>query len=79
MDALLISQGLDLMLYGMGTVFTFLTLLVGLTGLMSRAVMLFSPEELVEAEVSAHQIHSAIVDKKIVKVIQAAIDQHRGS
>ena len=79
MDALLISQGLDLMLYGMGTVFTFLTLLVGLTGLMSRAVMRFSPEEPVEAEVSTHQIHSAIVDKKIVKVIQAAIDQHRGS
>jgi oxaloacetate decarboxylase gamma subunit len=79
MDALLISQGLDLMLYGMGTVFTFLTLLVGLTGLMSRAVMRFSPEEPVEAEVSTQQIHSAIVDKKIVKVIQAAIDQHRGS
>jgi oxaloacetate decarboxylase gamma subunit len=79
MDALLISQGLDLMLYGMGTVFTFLTLLVGLTGLMSRAVMLFSPEEPVEAEVSTHQIHSAIVDKEIVKVIQAAINQHRGS
>ena len=29
MDSTLISQGLDLMLYGMGTVFTFLTLLVG--------------------------------------------------
>ncbi len=79
MDALLISQGLDLMLYGMGTVFTFLTLLVGLTGLMSRAVMRFSPEEAVETEVTTHQIHSTIVDKKIVKVIQAAIDQHRGS
>jgi oxaloacetate decarboxylase gamma subunit len=79
MDALLISQGLDLMLYGMGTVFTFLTLLVGLTSLMSRAVMRFSPEEAIEPEVTTHQIHSAIVDKKIVKVIQAAIDQHRGS
>ena len=79
MDSLLISQGLNLMLYGMGTVFTFLTLLVGLTGLMSSAVMRFSPEEPVETEVSTHQIHSAIVDKKIVKVIQAAIDQHRGS
>ena len=29
MDSILISQGLDLLLYGMGTVFTFLTLLVG--------------------------------------------------
>jgi oxaloacetate decarboxylase gamma subunit len=79
MDASLISQGLDLMLYGMGTVFTFLTLLVGLTALMSRSVMRFSKEELVESKESDHQIHSALVDKKIVKVIQAAIDQHRGS
>ena len=79
MDSLLISQGLDLMLYGMGTVFTFLTLLVGLTALMSRSVMRFSKEESAEVEVSTHQIHSTLVDKKIVKVIQAAIDQHRGS
>ena len=77
MDSLLISQGIDLMLYGMGTVFTFLTLLVGLTALMSKFVMRFSKEEPVEDEVSSYQIHSSLVDKKIVKVIQAAIDQHR--
>ena len=81
MDTSLISQGLDLMLYGMGTVFTFLTLLVGLTALMSRTVMRFSKEEQDEYEIdsAAHQIHSSVVDKRIVKVIQAAIDQHRGS
>ena len=38
MDSTLISQGLDLMLYGMGTVFTFLTLLVAVTTLMSKVV-----------------------------------------
>jgi oxaloacetate decarboxylase gamma subunit len=79
MDASLISQGLDLLLYGMGTVFTFLTLLVGLTALMSRTVMRFSPDGPADVEVSSHQIHSNLVDKRIVKVIQAAIDQHRGS
>ena len=79
MDASLISQGLDLLLYGMGTVFTFLTLLVGLTALMSRTVMRFSPDEPADVEASSHQIHSTLVDKRIVKVIQAAIDQHRGS
>jgi oxaloacetate decarboxylase gamma subunit len=79
MDASLISQGLDLLLYGMGTVFTFLTLLVGLTALMSRTVMRFSPDEPADVEVSSNQIHSTLVDKRIVKVIQAAIDQHRGS
>lgn len=38
MEATLIGQGLDLMLFGMGTVFTFLTLLVGVTHLMSMIV-----------------------------------------
>ena len=31
MEVTLISQGFDLMLFGMGTVFGFLTLLVGIT------------------------------------------------
>ena len=79
MDASLISQGLDLLFYGMGTVFVFLTILVGLTALMSRTVMRFSPEEPVETEVNSQQIHTALFEKRIVKVIQAAIDQHRGS
>ena len=35
MEATLVSQGLDLLLYGMGTVFAFVTLLVGVTSLMS--------------------------------------------
>jgi len=79
MDSLLISQGLDLLLYGMGTVFTFLTLLVGLTALMSRTVVRFSREESLDIQAEPQQKHSATVDKRIVIVIQAAIDQHRGS
>lgn len=65
----------------MGTVFTFLTLLVGLTALMSSSVMRFSKEEPVEVGANSvnHQIHDSVVDKRIVKVIQAAIDQHRRS
>ncbi len=50
MDALLISQGLDLLLYGMGTVFTFLTLLVGITSAMSALVNRIAPDQ---AEVTA--------------------------
>ena len=38
MESSLITQGLDLLLYGMGTVFTFLTLLVGITAAMSGLV-----------------------------------------
>ena len=79
MEASLISQGIDLMLYGMGTVFTFLTLLVGLTTLMSFTVNRYAKEDSITGDSEAHQIHTALVEPKIVKVIQAAIDQHRGS
>jgi len=68
-----------LMLYGMGTVFTFLTLLVGLTTLMSFTVNRYAKEDSITGDSEAHQIHTALVEPKIVKVIQAAIDQHRGS
>lgn len=44
MQETLIDQGLNLMLYGMGTVFVFLTILVFATGMMSRIVARFSSE-----------------------------------
>ena len=77
MDSLLISQGLDLMLFGMGTVFTFLTLLVGITTVMSKTVMRFAKDEAVDAQASSNDIHTALVEPRIIKVIQTAIDQHR--
>ncbi len=46
MEASLLSQGLELMLAGMGTVFVFLTLLVFATRFMSWAVARYMPEEL---------------------------------
>jgi oxaloacetate decarboxylase gamma subunit len=78
MDSTLISQGLDLMLYGMGTVFTFLTLLVGVTTLMSVVVnklVVEQPEIALSTGVTA-PVQSS-VEPRIAKVIQAAIDQHR--
>ena len=79
MDSLLISQGLDLMLFGMGTVFTFLTLLVGITTVMSTTVMRFAKDEAVDAQANSNDIHTALIEPRIIKVIQAAIDQHRKS
>lgn len=77
MELTLITQGLDLLLYGMGTVFTFLTLLVGITAAMSGLVNRFvgAETELAEGPV-AQQTNG--VEPRIAKVIQAAIDQHRG-
>ncbi len=40
----LMNEGLTLMLVGMGTVFVFLTALVGVTTVMSRLVIRLQPE-----------------------------------
>jgi len=68
------QQGIDLMLFGMGTVFVFLTLLVLVTHLMSRLIGRWLPE--IEPEKTARRAADEI-DPHIVAVIQAAIDKHR--
>lgn len=75
MNSLLISQGLDLLLYGMGTVFIFLTVLVVVTTFMSATVNKIAHSQ--PQEVATDASH-AQVEPRIVKVIQAAINQHRG-
>ena len=75
MDSQIISQGLDLMLYGMGTVFIFLTVLVAITTIMSTTVNKIAPEQVEDSKIKAPQ---AQVETRIVKAIQAAINQHRG-
>lgn len=76
MDSILIAQGLDLMLYGMGTVFTFLTVLVVITSTMSALVNRIATEDVVAT--SAPSVDNNTVEPRLATVIQAAIDQHRG-
>ncbi|MGS2723188.1 OadG family protein [Porticoccus sp. GXU_MW_L64] len=74
----LIQQGTDLMLMGMGTVFVFLAILVVATTVMSLLVNRLSPEDLT-SEVDAQPGSSpATVDARVVNIIQAALDKHRG-
>ena len=70
----MIEQGLDLMLYGMGTVFVFLTLLVIVTTLMSLVVQRWLPDN--EMTPSSSKAESN-VDARIVAIIEAAIAKHR--
>ncbi len=79
----LLQQGLDLMIYGMSTVFLFLTLLVTVTAISSRVLGYFLPES-TEAnlpETKADPTHSSstkrAVDRKLLTLLQNAIDQHR--
>lgn len=75
----ILEQGFDLMLYGMGSVFVFLTLLVVGTMLMSAFLSRFMPEaELVAVPKKAATVKTiAAVNPKTLAVIQDAIHQHR--
>jgi oxaloacetate decarboxylase gamma subunit len=70
----LIDQGLSLMLYGMGTVFCFLTILVFATLAMSRLVARFANDgkDAVAVDNEGQQPSA-----KIKYAIQLAIAQHR--
>ena len=74
----LMSQSLELMLLGMGTVFVFLTLLVLCTNLMSRILARFAPEIPQAAAVRhAPAAGQAGSDEQLRAVIVAAIHAHR--
>lgn len=88
----LVLAGLNLALYGMGFVFVFLLLLVGLTILMSALVRRFSPtvavaqrqhsngQKLGGARRSSFKVEAPSPDQdqgRLVAVMSAAIKQHR--
>lgn len=73
----LLEQGIELMLFGMGTVFVFLTVLVIATFAMSTLIGRYLPEEVATPTPSSRATSSGAVDPKVVKIIQAAIEQHR--
>ncbi len=65
------QQGIDLMLYGMGTVFIFLVCLIAITVIMSRIARHW------EVEDKASPPTVLGVDTKTEKIVQQAINQHR--
>lgn len=66
------------MIYGMSTVFFFLTLLVTVTVIASKILGRFFPEA-TEAKPLANTPVStkASVDRRLLAILQDAIDQHR--
>ena len=81
MQDTLIDQGFSLMLYGMGTVFVFLTILVFATGLMSKLVNTFAPEEAqtnntsTSSSVNVGNAHAP--SPQVLDAIKQAIVSHR--
>ena len=70
------QQGLDITLFGMGIVFTFLLVLVICTTIMSRVIARFFPEPVPAASTGA-ATPSTTNDARLRKIIHAAIEQHR--
>lgn len=82
MQESLIDQGVSLMLYGMGTVFVFLTILVFATGLMSNIVRrLSTPEQSTptapDAGAGVQNTASTKISPQIIEAIKQAISEHR--
>lgn len=76
MNEPLLHEGLNLLLYGMGTVIIFLTVLVAVTVLMSALITRFSAADDSSASVSTSPVPSE-VDERVLEIIQQAINQHR--
>ncbi len=72
----LVSSGLELMAFGMGTVFAFLVLLIFATSLMSKIVNKFTPEPVVVPPVAVTAPTQG-VDPQLLKVLAAAVKEHR--
>ncbi len=72
----ILEQGVDLMLYGMGTVVVFLTLLVLATGIMSRVVGLF-PEAASPLQEAPTRTPAKGPDERVKRAIALALQQHR--
>jgi len=79
MQESLIDQGLNLMLYGMGTVFVFLTILVFATKTMSALVSKFSPEQeqTLGAATPPQVTSSAPPSPQVLEAIKQAITSHK--
>ncbi len=80
MDNSLIDQGFSLMLFGMGTVFIFLTILIFATGGMSRIILRWFPEKIVEPPAprkKSKAVSEASIAPVTLKILQAAVDLHR--
>jgi oxaloacetate decarboxylase gamma subunit len=79
----IIAQGLELMLYGMGTVVVFLVLLVVATTGMSGFIVRYFPEPapptVVTRERKPGKAAAGELDPGVVAVITAAIHQHRNT
>lgn len=74
----LISEGINLMLFGMGFVFVFLTLLVAVTSLMSKTVnKLVKPAPEAKNKPAPVSAPAAAGNDELIAVMTAAVHKYR--
>ena len=74
----LLWEGINLMVIGMGAVFSFLVLLVFATSIMSSLITKFLPEPtIISTSTAASPTSAKVDDGQLLAVISAAIHQHR--
>jgi oxaloacetate decarboxylase gamma subunit len=73
----LLNQGLELAMFGMGTVFVFLALLIVATRTMSLLVLKFQVETGAQTASTVTQALVTPADGQLVAIVSAAITQHR--
>ncbi len=73
----LMSDALSLMLVGMGFVFVFLTILVFLTGLMSKLVIKYAPAPEPVAPAATPAPQDSTNDAQLLAVLSAAVAKYR--
>lgn len=92
MQAVLFTQGLELFIYGMGSVVLFLGLLVYATRCMSWLILRFFPEPVAAVSINTPRLKQAhapgttperaaqsqAVDPQVLAAIGAAVARHRG-
>lgn len=73
----LMSEALSLMAVGMGFVFVFLTILVGVTTLMSKLVNKYAPAPEPKVSVASPQMNATSNDAQLLAVLSAAVEKYR--
>lgn len=79
MEETLLLQGLELMIFGMGTVFLFLAVLVVVTIAMSSLVQRFLPAKPVEKSVNqaVSPLAASNDEQQLMAVLSAAVHKYR--
>lgn len=80
MQGSIVEQGVELMLFGMGTVVVFLMLLILATNLMSLILQRFFPEPevpIISPALAQVPPAQAVDQTRLLAVITAAIHRHR--